>query len=61
MVSEELLQAQRAPTIQQSSMLHDWALDLLFNAMNLSQPLAVRWEANGRRASLWVDGDPKNP
>jgi hypothetical protein len=61
MVSEELRQAQRAPTILQSSVLYDRALDLLFNAMNLSQPLAVRREADGRRAFLWVDGDPKNP
>lgn len=60
-VAEELRQAQIAPTIQQSNAIFDHALDLLFNTMNLSQPIAVRKEANGRRAFLWVDGDPKNP
>jgi hypothetical protein len=36
-------------------------MDLLFNMMNLWQQLAVRREANGRRAFLWVAGDQKNP
>ena len=60
-VAEELRQAQCAPTIRQSSALYDRAMDLLFNTMNLSQPLAVRREANGRRAFLWVEGDGKHP
>lgn len=41
-VAEELRQAQRAPTIRQSSTLYDRAMDLPFNTMNLSQPLAVQ-------------------
>jgi hypothetical protein len=60
-VAQELRDAHRAPTIRDSHALYDRALDLLVNTLNLALPVALRREANGRRAFLWVDGDPKNP
>lgn len=60
-VREELLDAKGSETHDEWTARYEGAMNLLFNTINLANPVAHVWQRNGRTAFLWVDTRAESP